>query len=105
MHVTGHDLRIDIGCGSCKKEGTLGVNFVPGPGIDYVVDLQKSPLPFADWSVAYVHTSHFLEHVDNPLDNLIEMSRVCRHGGQIEIWTPYAWSNDAFIFSHKNFLN
>ena len=33
--------RIDLGCGSNKKEGTIGLDFAPGPGVDLVVDLNS----------------------------------------------------------------
>ena len=32
------------------------------------------------------------------------MLRVCAHGAEIEIWTPYARSNEAFGYGHHVFL-
>lgn len=96
-------LRIDLGCGSNKKEGTLGIDLLPAPGVDYVIDMEKQPLPFADESVSYAHSSHFLEHIRDPTTILAEISRVCADNARIEIWTPYAWSNPAFIIDHKFF--
>ncbi|HEX8354227.1 MAG TPA: methyltransferase domain-containing protein, partial [Pyrinomonadaceae bacterium] len=100
--VTG--LRIDLGCGSAKKEGTLGVDMHWSPGVDRIVDLETQPLPFGDQSVAYVHSSHFLEHLRDPTRIFAEISRVCADGARVEIWTPYAWSNAAFIIDHKFFF-
>ncbi len=97
-------LRIDLGCGAVKKEGTLGVDIAPATGVDYVLDIESQPLPFDDHSVTYVHSSHFLEHTLNPTIIFPEISRVCADGAQIEFWTPYAWSNPAFIPGHKFFL-
>ena len=97
-------LRLDLGCGSLKKEGTIGVDVQPLPGVDYVVNLDSEPLPFADRSVVYVHSSHFLEHTANPGRIFAEISRVCANNAQIELWTPYAWSNMAFIFEHRNYF-
>jgi len=97
-------LRIDLGCGSAKKEGTLGIDILPSPGVDHVVDLEKHPLPFANKSVVYVHSSHFLEHIRDPTPIFAEISRVCADNARIELWTPYAWSNPAFIIDHKFFL-
>lgn len=99
------NLKIDLGCGSCKKEGTIGVDIEPHPCVDHVLDIQKEALPFADRSVNYVYSSHFLEHIDNPLLVFMELSRVCKDGAELEFWTPYGWSNPAFIFSHKIFYN
>ena len=41
-------LKIDLGCGSNKKEGYVGVDILDVPGVDYVTDLSKDPLPFDD---------------------------------------------------------
>lgn len=103
----GHEqrgLRIDIGCGSIKKQGTIGVDIEPLPEADYVVDIERQPLPFKDRSVAYVHSSHFLEHVENVSFVFSEISRVCEDNARLELWTPYAWSNSAFILGHKTFF-
>ena len=98
-------LRIDLGCGSCKKDGTIGLDIQPGPGVDHVLDLANAPLPFADRSVSYVHSSHFLEHVKDPTRIFAEISRVAADGATLEFWTPYAWENSAFIIDHKMFFN
>jgi SAM-dependent methyltransferase len=97
-------LRIDIGCGAVKKEGTIGVDIQQHPGVDHVIDIENQPLPFADCSVTYVHSSHFLEHTSNPGAIFAEISRVCADNAQLELWTPYAWSNPAFILDHKTFF-
>ena len=98
-------LRIDIGCGSVKKEGTIGIDVQPGGGVDHVLDVLAHPLPFPDRSVAYVHSSHFLEHVKDPTALFAEITRVAKDGATLEFWTPYAWENSAFIIDHKMFFN
>jgi hypothetical protein len=99
------NLKIDLGCGSCKKQETIGIDIQPYPGVDYVLDLQTESLPFPDQSVAYVYSSHFLEHLVDLSNVFFEISRVCVDGAKVELWTPYAWSNSAFIYDHKLFLN
>ena len=98
-------LRIDLGCGGAKKDGTIGLDIQPGPGVDRVADLVAAPLPFEDRSVAYVHSSHFLEHVGDPTRLFAEITRVAADGATLEFWTPYAWENSAFIIDHKMFFN
>jgi len=97
-------LRLDLGCGTAKKEGTIGLDIQPLPGVDHVLDMESQPLPFADQSVEYVYSSHFLEHTANPGNIFVEVARVCRDRAQLEFWTPYAWHNDAFLFEHKTFF-
>ena len=98
------NLRIDLGCGSAKKAGTLGLDLEPGPGVDYVLDLTREPLPFPDRTVAYIHSSHFFEHLKDPIPVFQEVNRVAVEGAQLEFWTPYAWSNSAFVLGHEMFL-
>lgn len=98
------DLRIDIGCGSAKKTSTIGIDYVQSEGVDYVLDLNNQPLPFADKTVVYTHSSHFFEHLKNPIPIFQEINRVSKDGAQLEFWTPYAWSNPAFILGHETFL-
>lgn len=101
-------LRLDLGCGSRKKEGTIGIDIQAQPSVDYVLNIQTEPLPFPDQSVDYVHSSHFLEHIDTAhhvVQVFKEISRVCVDGAALEFWTPYAWSNSAFIFGHNIFYN
>jgi hypothetical protein len=103
-----NELKIDLGCGSRKKEGTIGIDIQAQQGVDYVLNLQAEPLPFPNHSVEYVHSSHFLEHIENAnyvVKIFTEISRVCVDGAELELWTPYTWSNPAFIFGHNLFFN
>jgi SAM-dependent methyltransferase len=97
-------LKIDLGCGSAKREGFIGLDYVAFPGVDYVLDLTKERWPLADGTVDHVYSSHLFEHIF-PHDPLFrEIGRVCRDGATIEIWTPYAFSNGAFLYTHVLFL-
>ncbi len=104
MAATHPGLRIDLGCGLIKKEGTLGIDIQSLPTVDYVLDIENQPLPFAERSVAYAHSSHFLEHILNPDRVFFEVSRVCADQAQLEFWTPYAWSSSAFAIDHRFFF-
>ncbi len=42
---------IDISSGSHAKCGYLGISHVACTGVDYVVDIEREPLPFPDNSV------------------------------------------------------
>jgi len=57
--------KIDLGCGGCKREGTIGIDSFPQPGVDYVLNLTSDPIPLPDRSVDKVYSSHFLEHVQD----------------------------------------
>ncbi len=97
-------LRIDLGCGANKREGTIGIDIQPFPQVDYVLDIETQPLPFEDGSVEHVYSSHFLEHLSNPDRVFLEINRVCADNAQLELWTPFAWSNSALVLGHKFFF-
>ena len=98
-------MKLDIGCGTHKRDGFIGIDIVPGEQVDYVLDIERERLPFEDNSVDHVFSSHTFEHIRNPQNILKEIVRVCRHGALVEIWTPYLKSNDAFVLGHINFYN
>lgn len=57
---------LDLGCGQSKREGFLGVDKYPAPGVDIVHDLfTQYPWPFESGSVDEAHSSHNLEHLDD----------------------------------------
>ena len=97
-------LRLDVGCGSKKKAGCIGIDYIQGPEVDFVLDVTRERWPFEDESVEYVYSSHTFEHLDSPNHVLEEIGRVCCDGATIEIWTPYAFGNHAFLYGHTTFL-
>ena len=90
-------LRLNVGCGSKKKAGCIGIDYIQGPEVDFVLDVTRERWPFEDESVEYVYSSHTFEHLDSPNHVLEEIGRVCCDGATIEIWTPYAFGNHAFL--------
>jgi hypothetical protein len=104
MENTLEKLKIDIGCGSNKKKGYLGVDYQKFDNVDYVLDATKEPLPFKDRSVENIFSAHFFEHILVPNFIWSEISRVAVNGAELEVWTPYAFHNDAFCYGHKIFF-
>jgi len=96
--------KIDIGCGDKKKDGCLGIDIQKFPDVDIIMDVRNDKIPLPDSSVEYVFSSHFLEHTKNTRNLFKEIGRVCMHGAELEIWTPYAFQNTAFDISHENYL-
>src|SRR3954471_20925249 len=94
-------VRIDLGCGNAKRPGFQGVDYLEAPGVDHVVNIAEQRLPFEDDSVDAVFSAPFLEHIGEPYNVLSEIGRVCRDGARIEIWTPYAFSDEAFVYGHE----
>jgi predicted SAM-dependent methyltransferase len=58
---------LNIGCGTNKVAGAIGLDVNPRPAADVIHDLDDLPYPFADNSFDEVIGRHVIEHVANPL--------------------------------------
>lgn len=87
-------LKLDIGCGKNKQAGFKGIDSIDFEGVDYVLDVRKTPWVFEDSSVDEVHSSHFVEHLtgEERVDFFNELYRVMKKGAQARIVTPH-WSH------------
>jgi SAM-dependent methyltransferase len=125
-------LRLDLGCGSAKRDGFLGVDRRSFDGVDGVSDLTQSRWLFnkptlgghylapasldgkrgfllPDNSVSEVHCSHFLEHLEHNqrmperVRFMNELWRVMVPGGRVTIITPHWASQRAYgDFTHAD---
>jgi len=89
-------IKLDIGCGSSKQVGFVGMDIRKLDGVDIVQDIEEFPWPLPDESVSFAIASHVLEHI-NPakgtfLKFMDEMWRIMKKDGQFMIAVPYAGS-------------
>lgn len=96
-------MKIDIGCGSSKKDGFVGIDIQNIPGVDLLLDLSREQLPFDDNSVSEVYSSHFFEHlgIDSVQRILEEIYRVCLDGSIVKIRVPHFSGSACFYEYHK----
>lgn len=91
------DLKINLGSGSKCYVGFLNVDIDPGSNPDYVVNLEKDPLPFEDNSVSEIKAHHVLEHLGEGFFHCLkEMYRVCKHGAILDVQVPHP-RHDVFL--------
>jgi hypothetical protein len=82
-------MKIDLGCGNSKIGADfVGVDRYQIPGVDVIADID-SKLPLEDNSVDFLFASHSLEHCANLTHTIKEIYRICRHGAQVCIISPY----------------
>jgi len=81
-------VRLDLGCGTAKPGGFIGLDRFPLDGVDIVADLNNH-LPFIDNSIDLILCSHSLEHVIDLMATMKELYRIGRHGTQVCIVAPY----------------
>lgn len=105
QNIVDEVVRVELGCGSTKNEGYLGIDRFSLPNVDLVADLNKG-IPLEDNSVDVIFCSHSLEHFDS-LSNIVnDIYRVCKHKAIINILSPYHMEtvNLANIY-HKQVFN
>ncbi|MFA6000096.1 MAG: class I SAM-dependent methyltransferase [Candidatus Paceibacterota bacterium] len=82
-------INLDIGCGTNKEKGYLGLDCFKHDNIDIVIDLNKDKIPFNDNVVDHIVSYHALEHIANLHFLLSEMYRISKPNAQWFISVPY----------------
>jgi predicted SAM-dependent methyltransferase len=95
-------LRVDLACGQHVREGFQGADIWPGEGVEWVLDLENDPWPWADNSVDELHASHYIEHVRDLLKFMDNAWRVLKDEGSFTIISPYytsirAWQDPTHV--------
>jgi predicted SAM-dependent methyltransferase len=91
--MTGRKLH--LGCGRDIKKGWVNVDIAPLPGVDMVVDLEKTPYPFRDNEFSEIEAHHTFEHIGNFMPMMEELHRICKPGAIIRVSVPY-YASPAF---------
>ena len=98
---------LDLGCGSLKVEGAVGLDNVSIPGVDIVHDLLDFPYPIENESFDNIYLRHVIEHFYlNDIEKILnECSRILASDGILQITVPHAFSISAFTDpTHKQFF-
>lgn len=86
---------VDLGCGSRKPEGYIGVDIYPWPQVDIVADLSEK-FPFPDNTVDEVRAHDFIEHLPDRINTMNEIWRICKPNGIVDILVPSTDGRGAF---------
>ena len=98
-------LKIDIGCSDKCKNGYVGID-IEDRGQQVVWDVRQG-LPFPDNSVEEIHSSHFIEHIED-IDLMVlipEILRVCKNGTEVYFICPESNHIEAYYKSHVSLWN
>lgn len=87
---------LDLGCGSQKRPGAVGVDIVPFPGVDLVADLNRFPYPFKDNAFSRIVLSHVIEHLADVVAVMEEVYRIAKPGATVEVLTPHYTDNHSW---------
>lgn len=117
--------KVDLACGSQKRDGFFGIDIVETKDTDLVYDLNIYPWPLESESVEEAYCSHYIEHIphdvsvknslinansfedfknnydkDSKLDGFVrfinELYRIMKKGSKATIVAPYYTSVRAF---------
>lgn len=86
-------LRLDLGCGTKRRHGFIGVDRFHLPGARVLGDLDAPRLPFCDNTFGLILSFHSLEHVADLMATMAEIWRIARPGSQVVITAPYGASH------------
>jgi SAM-dependent methyltransferase len=91
-------IRLDLGCGSNKQPGYIGMDIRRVAGVDIVHDVQKVPYPLPKECCHVVLMSHLWEHIEPKyrLAVMDEIWRIMKPEGQLLISAPYYLSFGAY---------
>lgn len=96
---------LDLGAGeNPHPDAETRVDIQPSPGVDVVHDLDETPWPFADGSAEMIVIHHVIEHVENPVDVVLEAARVVEPGGEIDLKYPIGGATHGDP-THRHFWN
>src|SRR4051812_30727786 len=79
---------LDVGCGSKKHPGAVGIDRHADTDADIVHDLDLVPWPLADSSFDEILLQDVIEHLRDPYSVFAELHRVAAPGGRVRLRTP-----------------
>jgi SAM-dependent methyltransferase len=89
LRPTGPGRVLDLGCGSKKYPGAVGVDLSGDTDADIVHDLDVVPYPLEDDAFDQILLQDVIEHVREPYDVMRELHRIGRPGARVHLRTPH----------------
>lgn len=96
-------IKLDLGCGNHKfAEDFIGIDILQNQGVDLVGDAYTILQNFPNESVNYIYCHHFLEHISNLGQMVIEFDRILKKDGSIRVIVPH-FTNPYYFsdYTHK----
>ena len=89
LRPTGPGSILDVGCGSAKTPGAVGLDISADTDADVVHDLDVFPYPIDDGAFDQILLQDVIEHVAQPIRVFEELHRIARPGARIQLRTPH----------------
>ena len=99
-------MKLDVGCGTSKRTGFVGMDVLDHPAVDIRHDLRVFPWPIQDDSVTELWMDNVIEHLPDTVRTFEEIHRIVRADGRATILYPWYRSYGAFGDpTHVHFFN
>ena len=96
---------LDLGCGNKKHPRAVGIDINPLTDADIIHDLNSVPYPFEDSVFDEIIADNIIEHLDNVILIMEELSRISKFGAMIKVIVPYFRAKWAYIDpTHKHYF-
>lgn len=98
--------KLNFGCGNDIKDGWDNIDIQKSPKITKSFDFNKFPYPVKENTYDYVFASNVLEHLRDAEKVMIELRRITKPNGVIEIIVPHYTNKGAYSdLQHKHYFN
>jgi SAM-dependent methyltransferase len=99
-------MKLDIGCGTAKRPGYMGMDVIDHPAVDIRHDLRRFPWPLPDDSVDELLMLQVIEHLPDTVRTFEEIHRILKPDGVAVVEYPWYRSYGAFGDpTHVHFFN
>jgi len=88
--------RLNLGCGRQHLRDAINLDITASTTPDVVHDLNSFPWPFPDNHFREVLANDVLEHLENFIEAMEEIHRICRDGAVIRITVPHFSCSNAY---------
>ena len=83
---------LDVGCGSRKQSGAIGIDINARSQADLVHDLNVEPYPFEE-----IFVNNVLEHLNDVIKTFEDLRLIGKSGTPVKIIVPYFQARLAYI--------
>ena len=80
---------LDVGCGSKKVPGAIGIDVNPNSSADQIHDLNVIPYPYANDTFDAIVCDNCLEHLENVVAVMEELHRIAKPSASVKIIVPF----------------
>lgn len=96
MPTASDAVRLNLGCGTKPRSGSINLDVAALDGVDLVTDFATGSLPLQDQSVSFIEAKDVLEHVHAPT-LLREIHRLLCPGGIVVLQAVHFSSRNLFV--------